>query len=182
MKMSQAVHCQCPGFGTSVYSGAYLYGLTLPVSSGRRGSLPLSTHPVSLFILFVAFSRQEYWSGLPFLSQSILKEISPECSLERLMLKWNSNTLATWSEELTHWKRPWCWERMKERGEGDSRGWNGWMASPIQWTWVWVDSGSWWWTGRPGVLQFMGLQRVRHDWATGLNWTVSLLHPKALIH
>ena len=78
---------QCPGFGTSVYSDAYLYGLTLPVSSGRRGSLPLSTHPVSLFILFMAFSRQEYCSGLPFSSQSILKEISPECSLEGLMSK-----------------------------------------------------------------------------------------------
>ena len=56
-------------------------------------------------------------------------------------------------------------------GEGDDRGWDGWMASPTRWTWVWVDSGSWWWTGRPGVLRFMGLQRVRHDWATELNWT-----------
>ena len=78
---------QCLGFGTSVYSGAYLCGLTLPISSGRRGSLPLSNHPVSLFILFMAFSRQEYWSGLPFPFQSILKEISPECSLGGLMLK-----------------------------------------------------------------------------------------------
>jgi len=83
----------------------------------------------------------------------------------------NSNTLATWCEELTHLKRPWCWERLRAGGEGDDRGWDGWMASPIQWTWVWVDSGSWWWTGRPGVLQFMGSQRVRHDWATELNWT-----------
>ena len=68
---------------------------------------------------------------------------------------WNYNTLATWSEELTHWKRPWCWESLKV-GEGDNRGWDGWMASPTQWTWVWVNSGSWWWTGRPGVLQSMG--------------------------
>ena len=67
--------------------------------------------------------------------------------------------------------RPWCWERLKARGEGDDRGWDGWMASPTQWTWVWVNSRSWWWTGRPGVLRFMGLQRVRHDWATELNWT-----------
>ena len=73
-------------------------------------------------------------------------------------------------EEPTHWKRPWCRERLKARGEGDDRGWDGWMASPTQWTWVWVGSGSWWWTGRPGVLQFMGLQRVGHDWATELNW------------
>ena len=62
------------------------------------------------------------------------------------------NTLATWCKELTHWKRPWCWERLKAGGEGDDRGWDGWMASPTRWTWVWVKSGSWWWTGRPGVL------------------------------
>ena len=84
---------------------------------------------------------------------------------------WSSSTLATWWEELTHWKRPWCWERLGAGGEGDDRGWDGWMASPTQWTWVWINSGSWWWTGRPGVLRFMGLQRVGHDWATELNWT-----------
>ena len=84
---------------------------------------------------------------------------------------WNSNTLATWCEELTHLKRPWCWEKLKVEGEGDDRGWNGWMASLTQWTWVWVNSGSWWWTGRPGVLHSMGLQRVGHDWTTELNWT-----------
>ena len=83
--------------------------------------------------------------------------------------RWNSNTLATWFEELTHLKRPWCWERLKAGGEG----WDGWIASPTQWTWVWINSGSWWWTGRPGVPQSMGLQRVRHDWATELNWTGS---------
>ena len=83
----------------------------------------------------------------------------------------NSNTLATWCEELTHLKRPWWWERLRAGGEGDGRGWDGWMASPTRWTWILMDSGSWWWTGRPGVLQFMGLQRVRHDWATEMNWT-----------
>ena len=81
---------------------------------------------------------------------------------------WNSKTLATWCEKLTHWERPWCWERLRA-GEGDDRRWDGWMASPTRWTWVWVDSGSWWWTGRPGVLQFMGSQGVEHDWATELN-------------
>ena len=85
---------------------------------------------------------------------------------------WSSITLATWCEELTHWKRPWCWERFKVGGEGDDRGWDGWMTSPIQWTWVWVNSGSWWWTGRPGMLQSTGLQRVGHDWAAELNWYV----------
>ena len=83
----------------------------------------------------------------------------------------NSSTLATLCEELTHWKRLWCWEGLGAGGEGDVRGWDGWMASPTQWTWVWVNSGSWWWTGRPGMLRFMGLQRVRHNWATELNWT-----------
>ena len=74
-------------------------------------------------------------------------------------------------EELTHWKRPWCWERLRAGGEGNDRGWDGWMASPTRWTRVWVSSGSWWWTGKPGVRWFMGLQRVGHDWATELNWT-----------
>ena len=83
---------------------------------------------------------------------------------------WNSNTLATWCKELTHLKRPWCWVRLREGGEGDDRGWDGWMASPTQWTWVWVDSGSWWWTGRPGMLRFTGLQRVGNEWETELNW------------
>ena len=83
---------------------------------------------------------------------------------------WNSNTLATGCEELTHWKRPWCWERLRAGGEGDDRGWDSWMASLTQWTWVWVDSGSWWWTGRPGMLRFMGSQRVGHGWVTELNW------------
>ena len=84
---------------------------------------------------------------------------------------WNSSTLATSRKGLTHWKRLWCWEGLGVGGEEDDRGWDGWMASLTQWTWVRVNSGSWWWTGRPGVLRFMGSQRVGHDWATELNWT-----------
>ena len=80
-------------------------------------------------------------------------------------------TLATLLKELTHWKRLWCWEGLGAGGKGDDRGWDGWMASPSQWMWVWMNSGRWWWTGRPGVLWSMGLQRVRHDWTTELNWT-----------
>ena len=76
--------------------------------------------------------------------------------------------LATWCGELTHLKRPWCWERLWAGGEGEDRGWDGWMASPTQWIWVWVDYGSLWWSGRLGVLQFMGSQRVRHDSASEL--------------
>ena len=104
-------------------------------------------------------------------NQSILKEISPEYSLEGLMLKLKFHYLATWWKELTHWKRPWCWERLKGGGEGNDSGWDGWMAPTTQWTWIWVGSGSWWWTGKPCVLQSMGLQRVGCNWATELNWT-----------
>ena len=99
---------------------------------------------------------------------------------------WNSNTLATSWEELNHLKRPWCWERLRAGGEGDNRGWDGWLASPTRWTWIWVDSGSWWWSGRPGVLWFMGSQRIGHDWATELNWTaetqVKVKHAKCVFY
>ena len=74
-------------------------------------------------------------------------------------------------KELTHWQRPWCLERRKAGWEGDDRGRDDWMALPIQWTWVWVSSGSWWWTGKAGTPQSIGSQRVRHNWATELNWS-----------
>ena len=96
-------------------------------------------------------------------NQSILKEINPEYSLEDWW--WSSNTLAIWCEEPTLWKRPWCWERLKAR-EVDDRGWDGWMASPTQWTWVWAGSGRWWRTGKPGVLQSMGFPRVGYNLET----------------
>ena len=99
---------------------------------------------------------------------SILKEINPEYSLEGLMLKLKFQFLAIWCEELTHWKIPWCWERLKAGRERDNRGWDGWMASLTQWSWVWASS-SLWWTGKPGMLQSIGLQRIRHNWATELN-------------
>ena len=175
--------------------------------------------------LSMGFSRQEYWSGLPFPSPGDLlnpgieprsptlqadaliseplgnstnislsphflwrgqeyldcKEIQPVHSegdqpwdfFGRNDAKAETSTLATSCEELTHWKRLWCWEGLGAWGEGNNKGWDGWMASLTRWTWVWVNSGSWWWTGRPGVLRFMGSQRVRHDWATELNWTGS---------
>ena len=104
--------------------------------------------------------RIELWCWRRFLrvpwiarrsNQPILKEISPEYSLEGLIVKLKLNTLATWCK-LTHWKRPWCWKRLKAGGEGDDRGWDGWMASPTQWTWFCINSWRWWWTGRPGIL------------------------------
>jgi len=86
---------------------------------------------------------------------------------------WKESILVNSLILITHLKRPWCWERLKEGGKGDNRGWDAWMASPTQWTWVWVNSGSCWWTGRPGILQSMGSQRVRLiEW---LNW-IELKH------
>ena len=86
---------------------------------------------------------------------------------------WSSNTLTTCCEGLIHWKRPWCWERLKAGGEGDDRGWDGSVASPTRWTWVWASSRSWWWTRKPGMLQSMGSQKAGHNWVTELNWTVN---------
>ena len=82
---------------------------------------------------------------------------------------WSIHTLATWCKELTHWKRPWCWERLKTGGKGDDRGWAVWMASLTWCTWVWASPRAWWWTGKPGILQSTKLQRVGHVLATELN-------------
>ena len=101
--------------------------------------------------------------------QSILK-ISPGCSMEGLMLRLKLQSFGHLMLRVDSLERPWCWEGLGARGEGDDRGWDGWMASPTRWTWVWVSFGSWWWTGRTGVLWFMGSQRVRQDWATELNY------------
>ena len=101
-------------------------------------------------------------------NQSILKEITPGCSLEGLILRLKLQYFGHLTWRADSLERLWCWERLRA-GEGDDRGWDGWMASPTQWTWVWVDSGGQWWTGRPGVLWFMGSQRVGHDWGTELN-------------
>ena len=107
-------------------------------------------------------------------NQSNLKVIRPEYSLEGLMLKLKLQTFATWCEELTHWKRPWCWAGLKAGGEGDDTGWDGWMASLILWTWIWACSGSWWWAGKPACHSPRG-RRVRHSWAAELNWTQTVL-------
>ena len=109
-----------------------------------------------------------------WLNPSILKEISLNIHWKDWWWSWNSMWTFTWCEELTHWKRPRCWERLRAGGEGDDRGWDDWWASLTQWAWVWASSGSWWWTGKSGVLQSMGSQRVRHDWGTELNWEVSI--------
>ena len=93
---------------------------------------------------------------------------------------WSSSTLTTWFEEPSHWKRPWCWV-LRAGGKGDDRGWDGWMASLTRWTWIWVNSGSWWWTERPGVLWFLGSQSVGQDWVTELNWIDPLLFVETVL-
>ena len=92
-----------------------------------------------------------------------------------------AETPILWPPDAKNWLtggKPWCWQRVKAGREGDNRGWDGWMASPTQWTRVWVNSRSWWWTGRPGMLQSIGSQRVGHDWVTELNWTGTKIHFK----
>ena len=104
-------------------------------------------------------------------NQSILKEISPECSLEGMMLKLKLQYFGHLMQRVDSWKRLWCWEGLGAGGKGDNRGWDVWMASPTRWT---LSSNELWemlMDGRPGVLQFMGSQTVGQDWATELNWT-----------
>ena len=103
-------------------------------------------------------------------NQSILKEISPEYSLEGLMLKLKLQYFGHLMRRTDSLEKPWCWERLRAGGEGDDRWWNGWMASSTQWTWVWVSSVNCWLTGKPGILQSMVLQKVGHNWMTELNW------------
>ena len=104
-------------------------------------------------------------------TQSILKEISPGCSLEGLMLKLKLQYFGHLMWRVDSFEKTLMLRNIKGSGERDDTGWDDWMTSPTQWTWVWRDSGSWWWTGRPGVLQSMGLQRVGHNWVTKLNWS-----------
>ena len=108
-------------------------------------------------------------------NQSILKEISPECSLERLMLKLKLQYLGHLVQRTDSLEKTLILGKIEGRRRRDDRGWEGWMASPIQWMWVWVNSRSWWWTGRPGVLQSMGYQRVGYDSVTELNWRLEWL-------
>ena len=110
-------------------------------------------------------------------NQSILKKIRPNIHWKDWCWSWNSSTL---SPDVKNWligKNPWCWERLKAGGERDDRGWDGWMASTTQWTWIRASSGSWWWTVKPGDAAVYAVTRVWHDWRTGLNWTVSVAVP-----
>ena len=104
-------------------------------------------------------------------NQSILKEISPGCSLEGMMLKLKLQYFGHLMRRADSLEKTLMLGGIGAGVKGDDRGWDGWMASLTWWTWVWVNSWSWWWTGRPGLLQFIGSQRVRHDWVTEMKWT-----------
>ena len=110
-------------------------------------------------------------------NQSILKEISPRCSLEGLMLKLKLQYFGHLMRRADSLEKTLMLEKIEGRSRGDERGWDGWMASPTPWTWVWVDSRGWWWTGRPAVLQFMRSKRIGHNWATELKWKLPILWP-----
>ena len=109
-------------------------------------------------------------------NQSLLKKSVLNIHWKDWCWSWSFNTLAIWWEELTYWKRPWCWERLKAGGEGDDRGWDGWMASLTWWTWVWASSGSWWWTGK---LAWGCKESDTTEW---LNWTDFILISKQHLH
>ena len=141
---------------------------TKVMASGPITSWQIDGETVSDFI---------FWDSKITADSDCIYEIKRHLLLGRKVIhwkdwcwSWNFNTLASWCEKLTHLKRPWCWQRLQAGGEGDNRGWDGWMESPTRWTWVWVNSGGCWWTERPGVLQSMGSQTVGHNWATELNW------------
>ena len=142
-------------FRESSHPKAFTFGT---IGSGR---LTLKSYPHDVHVV----KTRMFNARSPFWRRSTLGFLWKEWCWS-----WISSALATSCKELTHWKRLWCWEGLGAGGEGDDRGWDGWMASRTRWTWVWVNSRSWWWTGRPGVLQFIGSQRVGHDWATELNW------------
>ena len=114
--------------------------------------------PKDWWFQIVVLERLESLMDCRRSNQSILKEIN--LNVHWKDRSWSSNTLATWCEEPTHWKRPWCWERLRAKGEGSSRGWDGRMAPLIQWTWVWANSRRSCRTGKPGVLRSVRTQRV----------------------
>ena len=162
---------QCSCLENPRYRGAWwaaIYGVAQSQTQLKR--LSSSSSSSSIVALFFSFFMEQYCSGCTNLYSTdcgrfIFLHTLPEFIVHKIFD-------ATSCKELTHWKRLWCWEGLWAGGEGDDRGWDGWMASQTQWTWVWVNSRSWWWTGRPGVLQFRGSQRVGHNWATELNWNL----------
>ena len=168
------------------------------ILKSRDITLPTKVHPVKAMVFAVVMYGYESWTvkkaehrridafelwcwgrlfRVPWTArrsnQSILKEISPGISLEGMMLKLELQHCDHLMRRVDSLEKTDAGRDWGAGEEVDDRGWDGWMASPTRWTWVWVNSGSWWWTGRPGVLQFMGSQRVGHDWVTELKWNIN---------
>ena len=110
-------------------------------------------------------AAEDSWESLRQQGDQNSKEINSDVHWKDWCWSWSSNILVTWCEELAHWKRPWCWERLKPGGEGEDRGRDVWVASPTQWTWFWADSGRWW-TGKTGMLQPICSQTVKQNIVT----------------
>ena len=160
--------------------------LTLPTNISSQSSVFSSIH-----VCIWEFDYKESWSLKNWSLYTVVLEKTFESPLDcketkpvnpkgiqslNIHLKdwcwsWSSNTLTIWCKELTHWKRPWCWERLNVRAERNDRGWDGWSVSPVWWMWIWTSPGSCWWTGKPSIVQYVGSQRVRHKWVTEVNWT-----------
>ena len=183
--------------GGAVFPPCYLPGANLDsIFKSRDITLPTKVHLVKAMVFPVLMYGCESWTvkkaehrridafelwcwrrllrvpcSARRSNQSILKEISPGISLEGMMLKLKLQYFSHLMWRVDSLEKTLMLGGIGAGGEGDNTGWDGWMASLTRWTWVWVNSGSWWWTGRPGVLWFMGSQRVGHDWATELNWT-----------
>ena len=159
------------------------HSVKTPSGSGFTiGSLAFSSildYPL-LFISGLCQTCPQIWSLYPplmFAWMSLINAFIWEGRLPPCVC-FNISSVEWHFQELTHWKRPWCWKRLKEGGKRGGRGWDGWMTSPTQWTWVWVNSQSWWWTGKPGVLQSI----VGHDWVTELNTTFSIRNMKTKLY
>ena len=164
------------------WPSSYSFTLRFPLQNFCCGGLFLSTHTLLNKHLStnirsththkktINFNNGDYSNNCKIVTKILHKDVSTHINKREFIKNGKQLFLINVGfAKLTHWKRHWCWERLKVGGEADNRGWDGWMASPTQWTWIWVNSGSWWWTGRPGVLQSMDSQKVWHDWATELN-------------
>ena len=152
----------------SADKGSHSQGYGLPSGYGCESWTIKKAQPQRIDAFELSFWRRLLricWTARRA-NPSILREINLEYSLEGLILKMKLQYFGHLMQTTDHWKSVWCWERLRKEGEKAIWGWDGWMASLMQWTWTWANFGRWWGTGRPGVLQSMELLRIRHDWAT----------------
>ena len=163
------------GWGASDCQGPTIVGLSCPLDNLPKHSTP--SWPALIIPHVLLFCN------VPWVVSKGFHQHGGD-SFDGYLSAWETDATATrqaHARENTHWKRPRCWERLKEGGEVDDKGWDDCIASLTQWTWVWASSMCWWWTGKPGMWQSIGSQRVGHDWATELNWTEEITQSKIMI-